>query len=287
MHQDDPNNFGARSTIGMTVGTLHHSNKNQLYDKLLKPFEELWGFTKARICAQGKRDLHIQTLQTQLRKPAINIGGWALAMFRLNEETIKVKMQEPAVPQTLVRDYYLDLVEKMRKPCEQPGFMKLLSPGGLKAIHQLRFWAHMGLLRHEFILGIDEPELCTMPWIQICNEMKELRDMCENDLSMYHVEAPPTHAAMNEWLEALEDADEADADHTLYDETDKRTICGLHSAVADINDDLPEFCRDTWHLAHSPEADDDDRKEYQRALARYRTKHKHDFDITVHAQTGQ
>ena len=285
-HQNDPDNFGFRSTIELSVGRLCHLNKNQSYDTLLKPFEGLWGFTKAKIRSQGKRDLQIQTLETELRKPAICISGWALAMYSLHQELVMVKTQKPGVPQTSVRDYYLDLVEKMREPCAQVGMMRLMSPGALKALHQLRWCARMGLVRHELYLSLDDKALCTMQWLQICNELKELRRMCENDIPMYHAEARPTHAAISEWIVSLEDAVEADTDHTLYDENDKRMIWDLHSMIADINDDLLELCRDTWHLANGAEADEDDREDHQIAAARYRKKHKHDFDITVHGQTG-
>ena len=53
-----------------------------------------------------------------------------------------------------------------------------------------------------------------------------------------------------------------------------------------LDDDLPELCRDTWHLANSSQADDDDRQECQRAMARYRTKYKRKYDSSVHGQTG-
>jgi len=102
---------------------------------------------------------------------------------------------------------------------------------------------------------------------------------------MYHAEARPTHAEHGEWLQALDDADE-NVDHTLYDENDKRAIWGLYSMVADINDDLRELCRSTWHLANGPEAGEDNRAEYQIAAARYKRRYKHDFDITVHGQNG-
>jgi len=205
-------------------------------------------------------------------------------MYHLHEEAIVMEKQE--VSHTLVRDYYLNLVELMRAPCEQV-IMKDLSPGALQEIHRLRWIVRLGLVRHEFYLSIDAKVLCIMGWRQICNELNELRYMCENDIPMYRMEARPTPAALSEYAAALSDPIEAATIQlALYDENDKRNIWSLHSAVADLDDDLPELCRDTWHLANSLQADDDDRQEYQRAMARYRTKYKRKYDSSVHGQTG-
>jgi len=281
-HLNDPDNFGLRSSIEISVGKLCHLTKNQSYD-LLKHFEGLRGFKKAKIQVQGKRDLQIRTIETELRDPIISTYGWGVEMYLLHEESMM--MQKREVPYTLVRDYNLDLVEMMRAPCEQLDIMKTLSPGALQEVHRLRWISRLNLVRHEFHLAIDDKALCTMGWMQLCNEMRQLRYMYENNVPMYHAEARPTYAEYGEWLQALDDADE-NVDHTLYDENDKRAIWGLYSMVADINDDLRELCRDTWHLAYGPEADEDDREGYQRALARYRKRYKRDYDITVHGQTG-
>jgi len=286
LHWDDRNNFGTRSTLEMSLGKLGYLNSKQLYDKLLKPFEGLWGFKKAKIRAQGKRDLQIRTLESELQKPAISTLGWAVAMFHLHDDAMMVMERKPLLFETTTRDYYLDLVEKMRAPCEQVDLMKALPPGPLQEIHQLRWLARLGLVRHEFYLGLEDVDLPAMRWTEFLDELKRLRQMCENDIPMYPAEARPTQAAISEYTAALADPAEASADHTLYDENDKRMIWGLHSAVAGLLDNLPELCRDTWYLANSSQADDDDREEYEHAIARYRKKYKRDYDHSVHSQTG-
>ena len=69
-HQDDPDNFGLRSSVEISVGKLKIQNMS--YNKLLKPFEGLYGFKKVKIQTQGRRDLQIRTLEAELRRPDIN-----------------------------------------------------------------------------------------------------------------------------------------------------------------------------------------------------------------------
>jgi len=111
--------------------------------------------------------------------------------------------------------------------------------------------------------------------------------MCEKDILIYRIEVRPTPVALSEYVAALSDPTEAAITRlALYDEDDKRNIWSLYSTVADLDEDLPELYRDTWYLANSLGADENDRKQYQRALARYRKRYNRDFDISVHSQTG-